>query len=118
VKATGGRHAPGYVFASQNTLLFGHVFYQGRSDTLSGKFENIAEATIRNRYKDLTKLSETAPNLQEGSLFEQELKQAGLPKRMDRLMVLTTLELLKSLPDANIVAYSLSEIKNKRCFEL
>lgn len=99
-------------------FLFGHIFYQGRRDTLSEKFEKIAEAKIRRRYGDLTELSKAAPDFQEGSPFDLELKQAGLPKRMDRLMVLTTLELLVNMPNANIVGYSLSEIKNKRCFDL
>jgi hypothetical protein len=99
-------------------FFFGHIFYQGRNDELSERYRKIAERVVTEQCPDLTNLADNVPTLTEESSLDLALKAAGLNKRMDRLMVLDTLELLKTLPDANVVAYSIGEIQRRRCIEL
>jgi hypothetical protein len=92
---------------------FGHSFYQGRSDAVSSMFEQraigvIEEALGSTELHALRTL--TRDGLVEGGSFDERLKTASVPKRLDRLMVMASLTFASSLPDGNIIAYSLARI--------
>jgi hypothetical protein len=93
-------------------FFFSHSFYQGRRDSLSLRFERAATEALSESL-DPSSNSERLHSvcLDEGSTLDADLQNAGLTKRMDRLMVLSTLAFIRELPQANIVAWSLDEIE-------
>lgn len=112
-------------------FLFGHTFYRGRNDTLSenykiatfklldeyfakmGGYDFIkSEEFIKNSSDRLDEIKTILNNYQENT---NPKERAG--NKYDRLMVISSLEFIKKIPenyDKNIVCYSIDKIKNKR----
>lgn len=92
---------------------FGHSFYQGRSDVLSSQFESRATNVLDGALKIGTR---SGPHLghvlTEGGSLDQRLLDGGVTKRNDRRLVLSTLALIRDLPQNNIVTWSLNEIQS------
>lgn len=91
-------------------FFFGHSFYQGRRDALSERFEKRAEEVIQKNIKSIESAltSSDRDYFSEKSKLDTSLQEEGVNKRLDRLMVLSTLNFIKGIDKNNIVLYSLN----------
>ncbi len=105
---------------------FDRAFYRGRRDEISQEMEKRAfqvldELLGRNERKREAKLHQLAQKgwlrreqwKDEKNPLQKTLMKGNVNNRYDRLLVISTLELLLALPNNNIVAWSTGAIENK-----
>lgn len=111
---------------SKEALLFiiSYCMYQGRNDTLSEKFEKITIDSINNKWnnkllfdEEINVISNSKKEIKESNLeFYNDLKNRGLNKKNDRIMIIHLLNKIQTLKkyDYNIVKYIILCIKDGR----
>ena len=102
-------------------FITGFSFYQGRRDEISQKFEEKAKAIILplirtdNIFSTSSKIITGKTNLEnEYNKIYCLLKNGGINKKGDRLMVISIINFIQSIDHHNILLYLVDLIKSRR----
>jgi hypothetical protein len=105
-------------------FIFSYSFYQGRKDEISSEFEERARNAVSQFLENNDIFSTSTARITEKSSLKNhyknlynKLKENGVNKEGDRLMVLSLINFIQSNNQKNIVKFVIEKIKSNAIYE-